>query len=171
MQVKPMQDEYVDVLKAQTSDIFEMMMGIQPLSIDCEELAETNTNEVVASLGFTGSSQGIFVLSTTRPVAETVYRGLMGIDESEEALLEEVADGIGEFLNMLVGNFKNVWGQGDRTMHLSIPQVALGDTVTFTTGRRSTAASALGITLPAGQMRIEARIYDRDNQDSKPNED
>ena len=90
MQVKPMHDEYVDVLKAQTSDIFEMMMGIQPLSIDRAELADTNTNEVMASLGFTGSSQGIFVLSTTRPVADSLYRGLMGLDESEEADVGEV---------------------------------------------------------------------------------
>jgi CheY-specific phosphatase CheX len=78
----------------------------------------------VGLLGFTGTRSGNFVVRTTEKHGED-HRSQDADDGPQRTRLSfsEAADGFGELVNMLSGNFKNAWVANGNQMDLSVPNV------------------------------------------------
>lgn len=159
MLIHPLPHDEFEALRNHTVEILRCMADVEPIEVTKGAPSQsTIANEIIASIGFTGTVQGIFVLSSTRDVARSIYTGMMGLEESDDSDDGEVADAFGEFLNMVVGNFKNAVVESGKAMDLAIPQVSFGARVSFYTRPVGTIGSVLLLRLPQGNLRIETRI-------------
>ena len=124
------------------------------------ELPRTLRGEVIAQLGFTGTRNGLFVLTCSQAVAKDLCAKMLMMEPEELTDESEIADGFGEIANMIGGNFKNAWVEEGKTMDLSIPAVTFGADVRLSTGEQDTHGHAFTVVIPAGEMRVDVRIHD-----------
>jgi CheY-specific phosphatase CheX len=114
----------VTSLQQAAREILETMVFLSPTQI--EEVPETTSSfrsEVVGLLGFTGTRSGNFVVRTSEQMARTIAAKMLMMEPAELATFAEAADGFGELVNMLSGNFKNAWVAAGNQMDLSVPNV------------------------------------------------
>jgi Chemotaxis phosphatase CheX len=69
------------------------------------------------------SAQEPFVAHTDEPVERTITAKMPMVDPSAFGTFQEAADGFGELVNMLAGNFKNEWVASGNQMERSVPTV------------------------------------------------
>lgn len=116
--------QLVESLQSAAREILETMVFMTPDCIEqVPETSSTFTTEVVGLLGFTGTRSGNFVVRTTEELARTIAAKMLMMEPSEIASFQEAADGFGELVNMLSGNFKNAWVANGNQMELSVPNV------------------------------------------------
>jgi chemotaxis protein CheX len=84
--------------------------------------------QVVGTVGFIGSSNGLIYLYMEVPFATQCARNMLGMDAAEiaEAGEEAVNDAIGELTNMTVGTFKNQLADRGFPCKLTIPSILRG---------------------------------------------
>lgn len=124
MAIQTLEPHLVDSLRNSAREILETMVFMTPESIDVvPELDSTFSSEVVGLLGFTGTRSGNFIVRSSEKLARTIAAKMLMMDPSELASFAEAADGFGELVNMLSGNFKNAWVANGNQMDLSVPNV------------------------------------------------
>lgn len=161
MSVQILEQDLAAVVRNETTQAIEVMAGISPVgTADDENLGQEVLDEIVATLGFAGTNQGIFVLSTNQETAKTICAAMLCMEVSELDGLTEVSDGVGEILNMIAGNFKNAWLERGNKMEITIPSVSFGKPITFSTGKSLVTGYAAVVEYECGKLRIEARFYD-----------
>jgi len=124
MAIETLDPHLVDSLQSSAREILETMVFMHPEKVEVvPELTSSFSSEVVGLLGFTGTRSGNFVVRTTERLARTIAAKMLMMDPSEITQFSEAADGFGELVNMLSGNFKNAWVAQGNHMDLSCPNV------------------------------------------------
>lgn len=124
MTTETLPPHFVSSLQQAAGEILETMVFLAPTKI--EEVPETSSSfraEVVGLLGFTGTRSGTFVVRTTEQLARTIAAKMLMMEPGDLGSFQEAADGFGELVNMLSGNFKNAWVAAGNQMDLSVPYV------------------------------------------------
>ncbi len=85
--------------------------------------------EVVATLGFTGTNGGIIVASAGQGLAGKIAANMLGIEVEELEDPAEIADAMGEVVNMVAGNVKNHLVEEGWSLELSVPVVNSGKSI------------------------------------------
>ncbi|MGR3178127.1 MAG: chemotaxis protein CheX [Candidatus Anammoxibacter sp.] len=126
------------VVKATTS-VFESMIGIDVEFLCSEESkAATMNSEVVSLISFTGKYIGTLSTFFNAETALQSASGMLGM-ECTSVADEDVQDVIGEITNMVAGNIKTSMEKVYGELHLSIPIVICGKSLSVSsTGGAST---------------------------------
>lgn len=155
MAVESLAPELVNSLRSSAGEILETMVFVKPKSI--EEIPETTScfkDEVVGLLGFTGTRSGTFAVRTSTEVAKTVAAKMLMMEPAEISDFAEAADGFGELVNMIGGNFKNAWVATGNQMDLSVPNVIHHGSVSLKTDKDGALRSCVRIVLPEGELLV-----------------
>ena len=125
------------VVKATTS-VFESMIGIDVEFLCSEESkAATMNSEVVSLISFTGNYIGTLSTFFNAETALKAASGMLGMECA--SIDEDVQDVIGEITNMVAGNVKTSMEKVYGGLHLSIPIVICGKSLSVSsTGGAST---------------------------------
>ena len=163
MSESQLQKDYGETLAAVTQEVLETMVMSAPDSI---RQGLTNgihgNDEVIAQLGFTGSSNGVYLVSTTRKVACTLCARMLMMEPEELTDEAEIADGFGEICNMIGGGVKNTWVEDGGSMELSIPAVTFGESLHVNFGDGDVVGFAIAAVLPEGELRVDMRIHNHE---------
>jgi chemotaxis protein CheX len=127
----------IDVLVGATTDVFETMV-FRALSAkepswgyDVRPKAQ-----VVGTVGFTGSSNGLVAFHATTEVAREVASAMLGGPVEDDAL----PDVVGEITNMIAGAFRTRMARPDDLWAITVPTVTSGTDFSIkpiTTGDRA----------------------------------
>lgn len=153
MPVETLNPELVESLRASAREILETMVFITPSTIEeIPESTSTFDDEVVGLLGFTGTRCGTFAVRTSETVAKTVAAKMLMMEPADMADFAEAADGFGELVNMISGNFKNAWVAHGNQMDLSVPNVINRGRVRLNTDADGALRSCVRIVVPEGEL-------------------
>ncbi len=154
-------DKYHKVLIDACTEICESMLQMAPNTVheDIETVA-TLKAEVIATLGFTGTSSGLVAISADTASTKQICANMLFMEPEELTDNAEVADGFGEVVNMIAGNFKNAWVDDGNAMELAIPSVSFGSELQLTVGGKNGAQSyAIQLDFPNDQaLRVDLCI-------------
>ncbi|MEZ5965741.1 MAG: chemotaxis protein CheX [Planctomycetota bacterium] len=141
------------------ADVLTQAIAMTPSAhAECSERLRGLVREVVSTLAFAGSCQGQFVLATSTDVAKHMCATMLMLGEDEMSN-DEIADGFGEILNMMGGNYKNDWIATDgRRMDLTVPSTVFGH-VALTSMRNATELRAVEFELDVGKMMFGIVTY------------
>jgi CheY-specific phosphatase CheX len=145
--------EMVQSLAASARDVLETMMAMVPSQT--EEVPSPVTDlqdEVVGLLGFTGSHCGTFVVRSSDSLARTIVARMLMMDPAELGSFEAAADGFGELVNMISGNFKNAWVARGNRMDLSVPNVIHKGRVRADAHHEHTMRTCVKLTFAEGEL-------------------
>ncbi len=138
MTIQTLEPHLIDSLRQSAQEIFETMVFLTPTAIDAAvEDHSTFGDAVIGLLGFTGTRSGTFVVRTDEEMAKTI-----------------AADGFGELVNMLAGNFKNAWVAAGNQMELSVPNVIHNGEVSLKSNDAGALRSRVHVALECGQIDI-----------------
>ena len=161
MQTQSLERRFAQALVASAAEVFATMIAMQPTQVDdTVDMSSALADEVIATLGFTGTRSGVFVLSTSLDLARRVAANMLMVDSADVADMRTVADSFGEVVNMVGGSFKNTWIRDGHAMHLAVPSVAFGSAINLCTGRSVQTGLALHLQFPDGKLRIDLRFHD-----------
>jgi CheY-specific phosphatase CheX len=155
MTIQTLEPHLVESLQGSAREILETMVFMTPDKVEAvPEEGSLFAAEVVGLLGFTGTRSGTFVIRTTTSLAMTIAAKMLMMEPSELKDFHEAADGFGELVNMLSGNFKNAWvAQGNR-MDLSVPNVIHNGEVKVNSERPGSLRSCVRVTLGTGTLDV-----------------
>lgn len=156
-----LEQKYADgVIQAATA-VFETMIPMALVgSENCSPVAALPDDEVIAIMGFTGTRPGVIALGSSRDLALAICANMLGTVKSEIRDDLEVADSFGELVNMIAGNFKNVWVADGNEMDLALPSVIFGVDVSMSSGRSCHTAYACKVKFGEGDLHIDLRFYE-----------
>jgi len=155
MTTQTLEPKLIEALRQTAEEILETMVFLVPRTI--ESLPEEQNSfraPVIGLLGFTGTRSGTFVVRTDETVARTITAKMLMMEPSEIASPQEAADGFGELVNMLAGNFKNAWVAGGNQMELSVPTVIHNGSVQVRAEGVDSLRSRVRVTLDQGAIDI-----------------
>lgn len=154
-----LEKKYADGLLNAATEVFETMIFMTHESVEeVEVYPSLLAGEVIGVLGFTGTRSGVVSLHGSAMLAKTICANMLGMDISEVEGDEDIADSFGELVNMVAGNFKNLWVEDGKEMDLSIPSVAFGQKVQLTTGKTPVVGYAARMNFEAGSLDINLRF-------------
>ncbi len=154
-------EKYHKVLVDSSVEICESMLQLTPTEVKTGiETVGTLDAEVIGTLGFTGTSSGVVVISADTASAKQICANMLFMEPEELTDNAEVADGFGEVANMITGNFKNAWVEDGNTMDLAIPSVSFGGEVSLAIGGKGGSDGySIMLEFPNDQaLRIDLRI-------------
>jgi chemotaxis protein CheX len=114
-------------LEQATREVFETMVFMT-----AEKVGETgramvlDEEEVIASLGFTGTHPGVLVTGSGLAASRSVTANMLGMEPGEIGDDSEVCDAMGEIANMIAGNVKNAFVDQGLEMEIAVPSVSVG---------------------------------------------
>ena len=156
MQVLEM--KYAEGVVRAATEVFETMIFMSPSEVtEFGDYPSTVQDEVIGILGFTGTYSGLFAFTGSMQLARAICASMLGMEETEIEGVQDVADSFGELVNMVAGNFKNLWVADGNTMDLTIPSVVFGEGVSLTTGKSHT-SYACRMKFDAGCLDINIRF-------------
>ena len=154
MSVDTLTPELVDSLRSSAREVLETMVSTTPEAIDAvQEPTSSFKDEVVGLLGFTGTRCGTFAVRTTEIVARTLAARMLMMAPAELTDFAEAADGFGELVNMISGNFKNAWVANGNQMDLSMPNVIHRGFVRLNSDGAGALACCVRIKIAEGEIR------------------
>jgi len=120
-----MKVEYINPFITSTVNVFSTMMGVTPKKTDLfvKEAPEASY-DVSAMIGLSGNVTGVVTLSFPKDCALKVVSRFIG---SEIKILDrEVADGIGELVNIISGGAKSDLNKLGLGLSIALPNVVIG---------------------------------------------
>ncbi len=121
-------EKLADYLAQSVREVMESMVFIEMTPEDVyPPEGGTVQGEVIVTLGFTGSNGGLILASTGRNLARKVAANMLGIEVEELEDPAEMADAMGEVVNMVAGNVKNQLVEDGWSLELSVPVVNSGE--------------------------------------------
>lgn len=155
MATQTLEPELVESLRVSAREILETMVFMQPNAIDVvPETASSFADEVVGLLGFTGTRSGTFVVRTSETLARTIAAKMLMLPPAEMQDFADAADGFGELVNMLSGNFKNAWVARGNHMDLSVPNVIHKGAVRLNTERAGSLRSCVRVSVEGDHLDV-----------------
>ncbi len=155
MTIQTLEPHLLDSLRQSAREILETMVFLSPTTIDAApEEQSTFQAEVIGLLGFTGTRSGTFVVRTDERMAKTIAAKMLMMEPSELGSFQEAADGFGELVNMLAGNFKNAWVASGNQMELSVPNVIHNGAVSLKSNDTGALRSRVKVELELGTLDI-----------------
>ena len=121
-----MQPEQMRPFVEGTREVFETLLRIKLEETHVEtKNASEGTFDLSAVIGFTGAATGSFVLSSPGETARAIVGRMLGARAPVSD--QDVADGMGELVNMVAGRACQKLGQaGVEGLYLSLPAVIVG---------------------------------------------
>ena len=114
-----------------TTSVFESMIGIDVEYMSSEDSKSATMNaEIVSLISFTGNYVGTLSVFFSAKTALKTASGMLGMEC--ESIDEDVQDVIGEITNMVAGNIKTSIVNTYGNLHLSIPIVICGKSLSVT---------------------------------------
>lgn len=145
--------ELVQSLTAAARDVLETMVAMVPTDTACVDAPMAAlSDEVVGLLGFTGSHCGTFVIRSSDHLARSIVARMLMLPMAELTDFAEAADGFGEIVNMISGNFKNAWVARGHRMDLSVPNVIHKGTVRVDAHHQHTIRTCVRLSFPEGEL-------------------
>jgi chemotaxis protein CheX len=120
-----MNPEIISRIVKSTEEVFSTMLTtqVEPQAAIEGDALRPKSN-VVGTVGFTGSANGVVAFYSTMDTARDITGRLLGMDASE--VNGEVADAIGEVTNMIAGSFRSKMVVAGSNCAISIPSVTIG---------------------------------------------
>lgn len=155
MTTQELTPELVRSLQESTREILETMVFVTPTGMNEEpETRSSFEDEVVGVLSFTGTRCGTVCIRTDETVAKTIAAKMLMMEPGDFGSFAEAADGFGELVNMVCGNFKNAWVAQGNQMDLSVPTVIHRGRVSLKSDAAGAVRSCVRVALPFGEMRV-----------------
>lgn len=155
MAIHTLEPHLIESLQHSAKEILETMVSMSPKTITAEpELSSCFDDEVIGTLGFTGTRSGTVVVRTRELTARAVAAKMLMMEPSEMASFADASDAFGEVVNMLAGNFKNAWVAGGNQMELSVPNVIYRGTLKLCSDADGSLRSRVRVSLDAGDLDI-----------------
>ena len=108
-----------------TLDLFRSMMGLEAEEGPVIDLPKyQDTTEIVALIGFSGSTAGMVGVYSSASLARRMAGALLGEEPAE--VNDEVRDGFGEVANIIAGNVATALCDMGESVQLSLPSVIVG---------------------------------------------
>ncbi|MCA8976744.1 MAG: chemotaxis protein CheX [Planctomycetes bacterium] len=130
MATQGLEPDLIEGLISSSREVMETMVFMTPEAIDATNGDEIEvhpnsfTSEVICTLGFTGTRSGAVVVTSSKALACRIAAKMLMMEPDEFESFSEAADGFGEVVNMITGNFKNAWVAKGNEMHLAVPTVS-----------------------------------------------
>lgn len=102
---------------------FHMMLATKLERIDVRAAPPPLPGHLVGRIGFSGKAAGRVCLRLSMESAACIARRILGLEETEDLANNDVADAIGELLNIATGNFKSNLCDAGLDCRLQPPQV------------------------------------------------
>jgi chemotaxis protein CheX len=117
----------VETLIRVTEEVFQTMVFRQlahkvPI---VEGDALRPTSNVVGTVGFAGSSNGLVAFYSTLDAARNIASAMLGMPE-DEIERDSMADAIGEITNMIAGSFRTRMAANGDAWAITVPTVTIG---------------------------------------------
>ena len=139
-----MYDNVTKIIVDSTQEIFATMIPMEIKAGDSFYQKEENiTTDLISLISFAGEHSGIIALFCNKSIALKITSNMLGMDVTE--LDQETKDAIGEVTNMIAGNLKNRVCENLGSMHISVPVVIGGASLTIS----STCKTHAEISLPS----------------------
>jgi len=149
-----------DFLISAVKDVMETMvfMDMSP-SEPTQPEGTSLAGDVVSTLGFTGTENGIFVTSVGMDLARKITANMLGMEEEEIQDKSEISDAMGELTNMIAGNVKVLWSDEGWEMEISVPVVMAGKELEARFSRNLVEGAAVDFVNEDGErLRVEIRL-------------
>ncbi|HEV59018.1 MAG TPA: chemotaxis protein CheX [Phycisphaerales bacterium] len=119
------QESLSEALLEGTREVFETMMFMTVE--ECNELYEgIGGQALLGSITFEGKMEGCLGLCCDTEAARLIAANMTGSDDPSDVPDEELADAMGEVVNMVMGAFKARIVESGEDIHVSIPTVVSG---------------------------------------------
>ncbi len=119
------QESLSEALLEGTCEVFETMMFMTVEA--CNELYEgIGGQALLGSITFEGQMEGCLGLCCDTEAARLIAANMTGSDDPSDIPDEELADAMGEVVNMVMGAFKARIVESGEDIHVSIPTVVSG---------------------------------------------
>jgi chemotaxis protein CheX len=118
------------------AEIFAVMLNLACVPAPASDAPALLEPWLLASVSFSGTLDGICILSLDEPAAAELTANLTGIPPDQLAS-ELYADTAGELCNMIAGSWKTRQFNERAACHLSCPTITLGSPLLPSSGRHS----------------------------------
>ncbi len=121
-----MKVEYINPFIKGVQHLFSTMLSAEAMRGDASaSRGDSNSNEVTALIGMTGSAQGMVTIGLSKKTAIAMVNRMLSTDNS--VMDDTVADGIAELVNIVAGQAKaELASESDEPIDLSLPTVVQG---------------------------------------------
>ena len=124
---------YSDVAEEIVSSTNEVFSTMIPMEITSDgsfyQKEDMISTDIMALVSFTGEHSGILAIFCSRDIALKITSSMLGIEATE--IDQDTKDAMGEVTNMIAGTLKNKILEKFGAMHLSIPIVIAGESLTI----------------------------------------
>jgi chemotaxis protein CheX len=115
----------VDTIIRVTEEVFAtMVFHSLTRKVPIEGDALRPASNVVGTVGFAGSSNGLVAFYATMDAAKQMAASMLGMEAGEVG--DHVADAIGEITNMIAGSFRTQMASSGDTWAITVPTVTVG---------------------------------------------
>ena len=115
----------VDRLCASIERVFSTMVHRPLVPLERYEGTPHVPGNVVGTVGFAGSSNGLVTVGCSTAAAREITAGLLELTEAEVG--DDLVDAIGEVANMVAGSFRTAMAAGTDGWAITMPVVTIGD--------------------------------------------
>ena len=116
----------VETLIKVTEEVFQTMVFRQLAhKVPIEGDALRPTSNVVGTVGFAGSSNGLVAFYSTLAAARNIASAMLGMPE-DDIERDGMADAIGEITNMIAGSFRTHMAANGDAWAITVPTVTIG---------------------------------------------
>lgn len=132
-----MKAEHINPFITATSNVFTTMIGMKPKKGDVflKKSSDRLNYDISGIIGIAGEATGAIVISLPKAFALKVTEGFLG--EKKTTIDDDVTDAIGEIVNMIAGNAKQIFSQQGLRFKISIPNVIVGKDHAIATHRNT----------------------------------
>ncbi len=124
---------YSDVAEEIVSSTNEVFSTMIPMEITSDgsfyQKEDMISTDVISLVSFTGEHSGILAIFCCKEIALKITSSMLGIEATE--IDQDTKDAMGEVTNMIAGTLKNKILGKFGAMHLSIPIVIAGESLTI----------------------------------------
>jgi chemotaxis protein CheX len=124
--VRSHEENWQPVLELAVEEVFEIMVGCRVKPTPNAD--HQSSGEFTAMVGLAGALCGVLTVCCDAQTATRLARCMLGDIVSSE---DQVSDALGEFCNMVAGNFKNKLAGMDGRCMLSVPTIISGEEYEF----------------------------------------
>ncbi len=113
-----------EVLGEVVYDVFEKLAFMFGEVVDKEEVPQTATAYVRASMTFSGDMAGTIALTVPVEVCPEIAANVLGLDQDDELVAAQAIDALKEVLNVICGNVLTAIAGEKALFDLSVPTVS-----------------------------------------------
>ncbi len=123
-------DDVIEEIVSSTNEVFSTMIPME-ISTDGSfyQKEDMISTDVISLVSFTGEHSGILAIFCCKDIALKITSNMLGIEATE--VDQDTKDAMGEVANMIGGTLKNKIFEKFGAMHLSVPIVIAGESLSI----------------------------------------